>query len=78
MIGRIIRLPLKLIAMPAALALFLCHAACAIVIGIGSMVTSTVSKQLVALRSSANDNLQFYKNFWKVLKIQCFRDFSYI
>ena len=43
MIGRIIRLPLKLIAMPAALALFLCHAACAIVIGIGSMVTNLVS-----------------------------------
>ena len=43
MISRIIRLPLKLIAMPAALALFLCHAACAIVIGIGSMVTNLVS-----------------------------------
>lgn len=43
MIGRIIRLPLKLITMPAALALFLCHAACAIVIGIGSMVTNLVS-----------------------------------
>lgn len=43
MIGRIIRLPIKLIAMPAALALFLCHAACAIVIGIGSMVTNLVS-----------------------------------
>lgn len=40
MIIRIIRLPLKLIAMPAALVLFLCHAACAIVIGIGSMVTN--------------------------------------
>ena len=39
---------------------------------------STVSKQLVALRSSARDNLQFYKNFWKVLKTQCFRDFFYI
>ena len=43
MIIRIIRLPLKLIAMPAALVLFLCHAACAIVIGIGSMVTNMVS-----------------------------------
>ena len=43
MIRRIIRLPLKLIAMPAALALFLCHAACAIVIGIGSMVTNLVA-----------------------------------
>jgi len=43
MIGRIIRLPLKLIAMPAALALFLCHAACSIVVGIGSMVTNLVS-----------------------------------
>ncbi len=45
MIRRIIRLPLMLIAMPAALALFLCHAACAIVIGIGigSMVTNLVS-----------------------------------
>ena len=43
MIRRIIRLPLKLIAMPAALALFLCHAACAILIGIGSVVTSLVS-----------------------------------
>lgn len=43
MIRRIIRLPLKLIAMPAALALFLCHAACAILIGIGYMVTNLVS-----------------------------------
>ena len=43
MIRRIIRLPLKLIAMPAALALFLCHAVCAIMIGIGSMVTTLVS-----------------------------------
>ena len=43
MIRRIIRLPLKLIAMPAAVALFLCHATCAIVIGIGSMVTNLVS-----------------------------------
>lgn len=43
MIRRIIRLPLKLIAMPAALALFLCHAACAILIGIGSLVTNLVS-----------------------------------
>ena len=43
MIRHIIRLPLKLIAMPAALALFLCHAACAILIGIGSMVTTLVS-----------------------------------
>ena len=43
MIGRIIRLPLRLVAMPAALVLFLCHAACAIVIGIGSMVTNLVS-----------------------------------
>ena len=42
-IKRIIRLPLKLIAMPGALALFLCHATCAIVIGIGSMVTNLVS-----------------------------------
>ena len=39
---------------------------------------NTASKQLVALRSSARDNLQFYKNFWKVLKTQCFRGFSYI
>ena len=37
MIGRIIRLPLKLIAMPAALALFLCHAACAIVAVFGAL-----------------------------------------
>ena len=43
MIRRIIRLPLKLIAMPAAVALFLCHAVCAIVIGIGSMVTNLVA-----------------------------------
>ncbi len=43
MIRHIIRLPLKLIAMPAALALFLCHAACAILIGIGSLVTNLVS-----------------------------------
>ena len=43
MIRRIIRLPLKLIAMPAALALFLCHATRAIVIWIGSMVTNLVS-----------------------------------
>ncbi len=43
MIRRIIRLPLKLIAMPAGPALFLCHATCAILIGIGSMVTNLVS-----------------------------------
>ena len=43
MIRRIIRLPLKLSAMPAALALFLCHAVCAIMIGISSMVTNLVS-----------------------------------
>ena len=43
MIGCIIKLPLKLIAMPAALALFLCYATCAIVIWIGSMVTNLVS-----------------------------------
>ena len=43
MIKRIIRLPLRLIAMPAALALFLCHATCAILIGIGSLVTNLVS-----------------------------------
>lgn len=43
MIRRIIRLPLKLIAMPAALVLFLCHAACAILIGIGSFVTNLVA-----------------------------------
>lgn len=40
MLIRIIKLPLKIAAMPAALALFLCHAACAILIGIGSLVTN--------------------------------------
>ena len=35
--------PLKLIAMPAALVLFLCHVACAILIGIGSLVTNLFS-----------------------------------
>ena len=43
MIRHIIRLPLKLIAMPVALALFLCHTACAILIGISSLVTNLVS-----------------------------------
>lgn len=43
MISRILRLPLKLIAMSAALALFLCHAACAILIGIGSFATNLVA-----------------------------------
>ena len=43
MVRRIIRLPLKLIALPASLALFLCHAACAILIGIGSLVTNLIS-----------------------------------
>ena len=39
---------------------------------------NTASKPLVALRSSASDNLQLHKNFWKVLKTKCFRGFSYI
>ena len=36
---------------------------------------STVSKQLVALRSSQRDNLELYIEFWKALKTQCFRGF---
>ena len=36
---------------------------------------STVSKQLVALRSSASDNLELYIEFWKALRTQCFRGF---
>ena len=36
---------------------------------------STVSKQLVALRSSARDNLELYIEFWKALRTQCFRGF---
>ena len=47
MIRRIIRLPLKLFAMPAALALFLCHAACAVLIGIGSLITNLVSELFI-------------------------------
>ncbi len=43
MIRCIIRLPMKLIAMPAALALFLCHVVCAILVGAGSLVTNLVS-----------------------------------
>ena len=33
---------------------------------------STVSKQLVALRSSQRDNLELYIEFWKALRMQGF------
>ena len=40
---KIIKLPLKIIAMPAALCLLICHLACAVLIGIGSFFTNLAS-----------------------------------
>lgn len=40
---KIIKLPLKIIAMPAALCLLICHLACAVLIGIGSFFTNVAS-----------------------------------
>lgn len=43
LIVKLVKLPLKLIAMPAALCLLLCHLACAVMIGIGSFFTNLAS-----------------------------------
>ena len=40
---KIIKLPLKVIAMPTALCLLICHLACALLIGIGSFFTNLAS-----------------------------------
>lgn len=40
---KIIKLPLKIIAMPAALCLLICHLACALLIGISSFFTNLAS-----------------------------------
>jgi len=40
---KIIKLPLKIIAMPAALCLLICHLVCAVLIGIGSFFTNLAS-----------------------------------
>lgn len=42
-IVKLLKLPLKLIAMPAALCLLVCHLVCAVLIGIGSFFTNLVS-----------------------------------
>ena len=43
LIVKLLKLPLKLIAMPAALCLFICHIVCALLIGIGSFFTNLAS-----------------------------------
>lgn len=40
---KLLKLPLKLVAMPAALVLLLCHLGCAFLIGIGSFLTNLAS-----------------------------------
>lgn len=40
---KLLKLPLKLVAMPAALCLFICHIVCAVLIGIGSFFTNLAS-----------------------------------
>lgn len=44
---QIIKLPLKIIAMPAALCLLVCHLACAVLIGIGSFFTNLASSMFL-------------------------------
>lgn len=43
LIVKLLKLPLKLVAMPAALCLFICHIVCAVLIGIGSFFTNLAS-----------------------------------
>lgn len=43
LIVKLLKLPLKLIAIPAALCLFICHIVCVVLIGISSFVTSMAS-----------------------------------
>ena len=43
MMLKLLKLPLKLISLPAALCLFLVHAACGIILGLSSLVTNLVA-----------------------------------